>query len=197
MHGLVSNDTSKSLERRLAEASRDEAGGVPLAEAYEVVAYKIRMMLSHVRLQEIFSVLKESPSSTPTMTMQEARREERLRQRKNPFLCFRPMGSNENVGKDEDPTVVTLGFNGTHAEAVMSDGSTLNADAYEKGSDGFVVAIWHDPKMRASIELPNDNCTEDGQLTAMEVPQPRPKAPPKKNEETASVRGCIFIGEDR
>ena len=81
-------------------AARTAAEGKIIDDIIGILAYKIRVMLAHVRrsfdthvpggephpLQRLFDVLK-SPSSS-TSTSRQVKRDQRLGGRQHPFICF-------------------------------------------------------------------------------------------------------------
>jgi hypothetical protein len=84
----------------LAKCTHDEQK-TP-AEILDIIAYKFRAMLSHVRicfgschadndhpLKDLFDIIKDQASAVESSTSKTLRRTERLGKRPHPFVCFR------------------------------------------------------------------------------------------------------------
>lgn len=136
----------------------------PYEEIVDHIAYRVRVMLSHIRivfdasgedkhhpLASIFSVMNK-PNTL--FDARKVRRQQRLNNRPHPFLCFRAADAE---GPEEEISVVTRYYDGEArvAQMLMSDGALINADRYEPGGDGFVVAKWLDPPAELGLEIPN------------------------------------------
>ena len=137
-------------------------------EMADLTAYKVRCMLSHLRIKndsaskdpqfkEIFDLMA-SPEARP----QKSRRLARLQHRPNPFVHFREVQS--TTPEDEyQPQVISKYFDGARALALYCNGETSLADMYEQGPSGFVIARWLEAKQTLELELTNDRC-KDGHL---------------------------------
>lgn len=139
----------------------------PYQEIIELMAYKIRVMLSHCRsiydangddlghpLASIFKIIRESPSSAAS-DARRTRRQHRLDKRPNPFICFRE--DEQPEPKEEQVEIITRDYDGRSrlAKLLLSDGTMINADKYEAGADGFVIAKWVAQNESLALEVPN------------------------------------------
>ena len=137
-----------------AEAKRSQM------DQYTMVAYKIRVMLSHIRTKYDAQDTEEPPAELrapfeimktkmPRDSAKKLRREQR-RKVENPFLHFRSE-NNDAKGSDDDDddddgeaekrAVVLKYFDGEKACALLDDGSTSHADWYAPSGSGFVRAF--------------------------------------------------------
>ena len=154
-------------------------------------AYRIRVMLAHLRIaydnnitsgeEHVLKTLLDhigpaAASQTPG-SAKRARRHERALNRPNPFVHWRDLAGDEEPEESEVPTIVSRAFNARtmKAEMILSDGSKLLADRYDKGSAGFVTAVWHSPPTTLLTEVPNAYC-EGGAITATKPTSTTPTA---------------------
>ena len=139
--------------------------GKSISEGHEMVAYKLRLMLAHVRLGQSLSMDTDTASPLDPLyeiiTQSEKRNAKRPRiaHRPHPFFNFRSEADDlddaaaaddddddDDAQDDNSPTVVSRFFDhGDYkAKLLKSDGTLLLADTYEP-LDGFVRALWlHD-----------------------------------------------------
>jgi hypothetical protein len=141
-------------------------------EVLELVAYKIRVMMSHVRncydgakvdekkahqLKVLFGLLDNGHLVGSSVRKQ--RREARLGRRVHPFPFFRDGADDAEPTDqpDDEITPIAKYFDGGQmcARMLLSDGRMLNADAYAHGPDGFIIATWHDPKVTWATDVLN------------------------------------------
>ena len=174
----------------------------PLEEMYLLMAYKIRVMLSHVRyafdahsggthpLNMLFDLMLEGPSpATPPSDSRKLRRTERLGRRLHPFICFRPADDENDDIAEEVPSVITTYFDGEDAttKLLLSNGEVLKALKYEAGASGFITAHWAN-SYSMKLEVPN-SCIEgdDTKLKPFEhkAVKKRPAGRPKKKPASA------------
>ena len=149
---------------------------MPFQEVIELMAYKIRVMLSHTRLvhdaskgeekhplRVLFKIM--AGSSAGAADFRKTRRQSRLGHRPNPFACFRPEES--RAAEADAPSPVTKFFDAEtlQAQLLMSDGSVLNADCYDAGPSGFIVARWLSPSCEFELQLPNQYLKDDGSIS--------------------------------
>jgi hypothetical protein len=181
----------------------------PLDEIIDLIAYKIRVMLAHLRLsfdssqndknhplKDVFACMQTATSSCSS-NARKARRQERLGKRPHPFMCFRP-ADDQDEDMDEPVTIVTKYFDGNQrvAKMLMSDGSTINADKYTAGSDGCLVASWFKPAAQLSLTVPNSNLHGD-QIVKYQPPIcKRPAKADKKEEEELKEEDEPIEAED-
>ena len=78
------------------------------------------------------------------------------------------------------------------AQALLEDGSVVNADAYVEGSDGCIAALWYNPKARLSTEIPN-RFLQDKQIMPYTTcaPEPKAKAKAKAQPKLAAAAGAL------
>ena len=124
------------------------------AGALEMLAYKLRTMCAHTRLvfdgcitpgahklASLFEILARPPAEASPMDVKRQRRSQRLSNRPHPFPFFRLESSPDLPAlHEEEPTKVAKQFDGVKASMLMSDGTTLNADVYEAGTEGMACA---------------------------------------------------------
>ena len=169
-----------------------EQGNETPGTVLDVISYKLRVMLSHVRgaydsckqkkghpLNSLFDIIDTKQVSG----VKRRRRQARVGQQ-NPFINFRT----ENTGDEEssdteswtDISLVAKHWNPAVRVgiALMSDGSELRADSYVAGPRGFVTCVWLHPAMELETEVPN-SCLVDGQVQVVVRPPP-PRRQPKK-----------------
>ncbi len=139
-------------------------------EILGLISYKIRVMLSHVRiiydahdpqqgrhaLQDIFEVISGAAKIPQVMDARKARRMDRISRRPNPFVCFRQAEQSAKT-EEEEASIITTYYDGHSrvAKMLLSDGTTINADQYTTGPDGFIVAEWLQPPRQLNLEVPN------------------------------------------
>jgi hypothetical protein len=170
-----------------------------------VIAYKLRVMLAHVRhafdahpggvhpLQSIFAVMLEEPVPvTPPSDPRKHRRTERLGKRVHPFTCFR-QPPDEDEMPEESATVVTRYFDGGQgaAKMLLSSGEMLDADTYVAGSAGFIVAQWTAAGESLELEVPNSCLDAESNTIAKwqhRVAVRRAPGRPKKRPAAAITR---------
>ena len=76
------------------------------------------------------------------------------------------------------------------AQALLEDGSVVNADAYVEGSDGCIAALWYNPKARLSTEVPN-RFLQDKQIMPYTTCASEPKAKAKAQPKLAAAAGAL------
>ena len=124
------------------------ASGRSHLEQYQVVTYKLRVMLSHIRLKfdggvkddrfkEIYDILANKSFA------KRQRRSERVAT-DNPFVCFRPAvpaatldDEDEEEDEDDSPVAVVRYFNGSEAVALGDSGKIVPASSYNDGGEWF------------------------------------------------------------
>ena len=130
--------------------------GRPLSEIKSLMAYKIRVMLSHLRGKFDNSVVGSPPPpglagaweklSSGWHSARKNRRQERLGSRPHPFVCFRQaetLDLEEPGASAAQPlAVVSKYFDGRVAKLLREDGTESHADDYRRGPNGFAVAVW-------------------------------------------------------
>ena len=173
----------------------------PQAEVLGLITYKLRVMCSHVRLVfdccstdrqahplgELFMKMSE-PKDEHGSNMRRQRRAERLSKRQNPFICFRSTEDTEGSEKVEEAKVITKHYDGKVATMLMSDGVVINADLYEPGPDGLVVAKWLHNNDMMHLEIPNARC-QNGVL--LPLPPPPVRRSTKKRPAAEMAAGSI------
>ncbi len=179
----------------------------PYEELVETIAYKMRVMLSHVRLSydsskndehhslaSIFEIMKDPPSCSNDA--RRSRRQQRLMSRPRPFVCFRP-SEGESQEKEELNSIVTRYFDGEDfaAKLLLSDGSVVLADTYEPGEDGFVVARWAEPKAHLQLEVTNAYLQHGCLVKAVVKKRPAASASLAKDEEKPKNKKNEKAGE--
>ena len=174
------------------------------AEGLRLMAYKIRVMLSHVRithdgasktdklhnLQPLFEVMTAADARGEVTHAKKLRRTERLQLRPHPFLAFRSSGDGGDISQDEDvdavqekARIVTKFYQPNDGVAVvlMDDGETINSDHFERGPNGFVQAVWiGTPNEYYETEFVNTCIDDEGTFTPAVKPVPAPKGKAKK-----------------
>ena len=136
----------------------------------ELVAYKLRVMCSHVRrrhdincagLERINDKMTKAPNTEPVAKKPRNVRVPQL----NPFVNFRHDTDSEN---EEPTTVVATWFDAKMrvAKLLTNHGDTKLADIYTPDATGMIKAEWIDPKACMSIELPA-SCLKDGAITIL------------------------------
>jgi hypothetical protein len=135
-------------------------------EATELMAYKLRAMLSHCREKFDCQAPKVEPptafltrcSSTCRSSTSPRRSGRRgvngCSHDLTPFMCYRLNADEEQAQQDQEEKVVTMYFNGKVAIALKADGTTTSADVYHKGSNGFIIAEWLAEKLELQLEVP-------------------------------------------
>ena len=152
----------------------------------EIVSYKTRVMLSHVRtaydtcvdketheLKYLFEIMDNAPKKGP-MSATKARRLKRLAARPNPFICFRKDDENEEELIEDELKCIAKQFDGKQAIAIFSDGSQFTADQYVPGPDGFVIAKWLHDGSEQNLEVPNNYLVNGGLTEPCAVQKPKP-----------------------
>ena len=162
-------------------------------EAVMITAYKIRVMLAHIRvtfdaqnlespappcLKKIFEAMH---TLQPACTAKKARRMERLGSRPHPFMQYRESTEVLEEQHDHEQPIVSKYFDGQVAWALKADGSTSAADTYDQGPHGFVIARWLVERAELEMEVPNA-CCEAGVLKVYQ-PCPVKKRPAAKMEK--------------
>ena len=152
----------------------------PLEEVVALIAYKLRVMLAHVRtkwdsivpgsvppsgFEGIFAIL-EQPQ--PAWSARKVRRTERLKRRPHPFVHYREQDDNDDDNEDnkdskDDSTIVSKYFDGKAAHILKANGLVASADIYLKGPAGFAIARWIAESTDFQLEVPN-SCVHDGAL---------------------------------
>ena len=152
---------SNSLEASLVAACGHQAHNID--EACSIMAYKLRVMLAHIRrkfdagtehtwLSSMFEHMKEQ-SKDPANN----KRVERLGSRPNPFLHFRSSPESSDREEDHEADLVVakyFDYSDNIAKVIKADGSTMSADLYKEGEHGFVLALWL-PDISLELEIPN------------------------------------------
>ena len=174
--------------------------GMQSDEFVGLVAYKIRVVCSHVRnahdntvdaeqhpLAAIFCILQDSNASSDSCRV---RRSQRLDKRPHPFSAFR-VEEPHSSGHEEEPVVVVVRYwNGAMAKQLMSDGLETNADDYEQTAEGFARAVWLWPvHATLALDIPNSRCL-DGKIVVAAAP----RAPAKKVAKTTCCCTCCCAG---
>ena len=176
-----------------------------------LVAYKIRVMLAHVRIKHdswtaaakpspldvLYGVMSKPKNDTHT-DVRTQRRARRLATRPCPFVNFREeeeQPSNEESDEEAAATVVSRYYCGKKRTAtmLMSDGQQINADTYTEGTDGFIRADWlHDMSM-LMLEVPNNFLDKDAnRIMAFEQPPPSKRL----RRPAAAKRPASEVGEE-
>ena len=119
-------------------------------QSCELVAYKLRVMCSHVRRRHDINV------RVPQL---------------NPFVNFRHDTEevhSSDSDNEEPTTVVATWFDAKMrvAKLLTNHGDTKLADIYTPDATGMIKAEWIDPKACMSIELPA-SCLKDGAITIL------------------------------
>ena len=166
-----------------------------LNEFYLMVAYRIRVMLAHVRqafdshepgtTHVLSSVFQEMYScddgSNPKADARKHRRNQRLLRRPHPFQCFRPAEAQDDADGDaeEAPFIVTKFFDGGcgAARLLMSNGDLVNADVYVEGDNGFIAAQWTSAELSLELEVPNSHLDKETKKIKEWVPKKVTKRP--------------------
>ena len=170
------------------------AVGRPVDEVKSLIAYKLRVMLAHIRskfdsqtpgsslpgLEQVFEVLQSPARATHA---RKARRIERLGHRPHPFVHFRTQAT-----EDEEPmhlAIVSKFFDGKVARILREDGSQTSADMYKPGPNGFVIAKWVEEQEELELEVPN-SCCKEGLLQIGMAAEKVMKKPAAMQAEAAS-----------
>ena len=168
-HGLGDDGT-----RKLVENTEDKS--MEVGDILHSVTYLIRVMLSHVRLLHDQFFANHPKNRDPKHSLKElfdvmhnakggrtAARQSRVQgNRPHPFFSFRKAGDDDEHQNEEpeDVEVICVTKFGRPtlqvAQMLLSDGVVCNADAYEAGAEGFVVAKWAQPSTIWTTEIPND-----------------------------------------
>ena len=143
-----------------------------------LVAYKVRVMLGHVRSKfENQALGTEAPLGFETMwvimqnrTKQEAsdpkrmKRHQRLVGRPHPFVAYQEeeqdpdvdaVSEAEDADDGEHCEVVCRYWDGLNAVALKADGSVANADVIVHGDSGYAIAKWLKEDKSLQLEIPN------------------------------------------
>ena len=122
-------------------------GGLTRNEVVGLMAYQIRIMLSHAR--------KHGPIGNMRPLV----------------VCFPLFEDDECEDEDDELMVVCRRLDGMQAVTMLSDGSMIKADKYVKGEHGFIVASWAQwPNTTLVLELPNACLRDDGTLMSRPAP---------------------------
>lgn len=184
--GLITALTNKDqlVSMQAKKTANMESGG----EVVALVAYKIRVMLAHIRkaydacqdfdnhkLKDLFTIC----SAQKEPTTKKARKDIRLGRRPHPFLAFR---CNDGEEEEDDyigiePQFVTKYFDLKLQVGVIlfDDGTEYQADSYEAGPHGFIVCKWLEPRMDLETEIPNV-FLQDGVIATLQDVAPKGKA---------------------
>jgi hypothetical protein len=191
-----------------------------LTRLAKVVAYSIRIMLSHVRikadgfnqkadsndpseLQELYAMISidraaqgpEAEASEPPSIP-------------NPFLSFREASDSEHeyepeAADDEAVCVykqLQIGETVMMSIMLMSDGAKIPAEKYSSGPDGFIVCHWKDGDT-FQTEVPNKYLGPQGQFImkpSQAAPEPvvrKSKDKKNKDEKDAEAKGKTKAGK--
>ena len=170
-------------------------------ECRSVIAYKLRVMLSHCRIKAEAWRNTGSKQSHPLylffLEITEAwgrdyapLHESRTRSRTPRTRFFvnlqsEPSPPEEPAEEDTDDkvdeaTIVSKYFDGYSMKAIRlwSDGSPQVAESYVKGEDGFLEARWNDGDS-LSISVVNSCLADDGTVRKYDAPTPKAADPPK------------------
>ena len=204
---FIQKHVAKALEKSLDADSQSQLlartleFAKTLPEVFELLGYKVRVMLSHLRLTfdsssddpnhplaSIFQVMKEGASgaaASSSLDARKSRRQARLATRPNPFVCFRGDPEEEVEKKTDQPTKVMSFYDGKVrlARMLMSDGSLINADNYVQGKGGFIVAHWANAGETLELEVSNSRL-EHGRITEPQTLK-RPAAAPSTSGKRA------------
>ena len=192
---FAQTDIQESLVGAMDEPSQTlllghtHGSGLEVADVFHTIGYRLRVMLAHTRaIHDDFYGLhhtKRGRSHPMIDTIEymhktihradgarKVSRDARLKKRPNPFLNFRKADSDEEPA--EEVVVVSRHFNPfkRKAEMLTSDGALHNADYYKEGPEGFIVAVWLDPKAEVTLEVANTHL-----LNALDIgdSEPLPK----------------------
>ena len=178
------DDMERALEALLLEKGRageflekTATQNRPADDVRNHVAYKLRVMLAHVRikydtssatskpstLSPIFALMGKGPRGESSDARSQ-RRAKRLSKRPHPFINFRETeaDSSETTSDADEPTVVGRFWDGKRKRAhmLLSDGVKVDADFFEKGEDGCAQARWAHDDSTLALEIPN-SCVDD------------------------------------
>ena len=174
---LAQTHVNQALTQAVVSANKWEkvesktVPGMADGDVIQVLAYKIRVMLSHTRnaydnsslhevhaLADLFSRIRPQ-TGTPDAKRQ--RRDGRLvGKRPHPFINFRATADEPeqvSIEEEEVPRRVSCYYDAATRKGIMlmSDGSERLADHYMKGSRGFAECVWYEPTWRHETEVPN------------------------------------------
>ena len=144
--------------------------GKPADEVINIIAYKLRCMLLHMRIKydcgttcAAFDNMFQMMQKPCGENSKRSRRLERLQSRPCPFVNYRQGEKEEEEQEEEQPRIISKYMDGTRAVALYCDGSRAFADAYSPGRNGFAMAHWLADHACMEAELPNRLC-DGGQL---------------------------------
>lgn len=174
-----------------------------------IVAYKLRVMCSHVRrrydancigLERINDTIRKAPKCTEPV----AKKPRHVRNTTlNPFINFRhddiEQVESSDDDEDEDPTAMVATWFDVKllvAKMVTNHGDIKLADVYTPDATGMIKAEWMDPKACMSIELPA-SCLKDGVITMYEAPAAEPKTKAKAKAKTKITKGKPAASETK
>ena len=131
-------------------------------------------------------------SGQSTSDPRRIRRQSRLAAKPNPFLCFRVVDQGDappdDEPHDEALVAITKYWTGSMAKCLFDDGSELNADGYEMGPNGFVIAVWCKPPMKLELDVLNNRLV-DGAIQIAAPPKPPAKPMKKPAAKKRRIRG--------
>ena len=174
------------------------AGTLDIESIYAMLAYKLRVMLAHVRdkfdssrtdppdeLRKVWSVMASSKQNTEST--KRAKKNQRLAaSRPHPFVAYQGEDDSEKEEEDDDDAhePVAKYFDGSVAQMLMADGSMTVADTYEAGPQGFCVARWIAQQQTLQLEIAN-KYVENGKIILPAAPKAAPKAARKAARKAA------------
>ena len=184
--------------------------GISLADLLLLAAFKVRVMLSHVRMKrnrwrkqdETLRALTGESMLSLYLAIDDPSPQKKAR--RNPFIAFRddseePDAMLEADEPDEQIKRVATLYDPKVGKAfqLMSNGKLLPAAAYEPGDNGFVHAHWHGDRKDDifhvyDLEIPNC-CLKDGTIKQTEPP---PVAQASEEETEPKADGQQQSGAD-
>lgn len=155
------------------------AKGIELASVITITVFKLRVMLSHVRMKRRAWLKQDDSTKTladPTLiglynTIQVSAENPGKPTKPNPFTNFRRTGESDDEEELDDGVVKTVStyFDPCKRKAInlQSDGTMVAASQYTKQEDGFVRAEWLNASGTVyhvlNTEVPN-SCLQNGEL---------------------------------
>ena len=163
-------------------------------EVLQLMAYRLRVLLSHYRVkfdngsqdEELQAVFSHMDGGTNAVwTAKQARRAARLAKRPHPFKHYQGKSVDDDTESEEEARVISSYFNGSCAVLLKDDGVTMAADVYKPGPRGFVIAQWVAEGHQLELEIQNNLCV-NGALDHRREPTSRVRKRPaacKEHEE--------------
>jgi hypothetical protein len=162
---------SAALKVKFEEAAASK--GIELGAIVTLCAFKIRVMLSHLRIKRRAWLKQDSAAQSladpslitlyQSINTGSSSGSKKTAKPQNPFINFREVSESENEAEQEDGVVkpVATYFDPAQQQAInlMSDGTVIPATKYQAHSDGFIKAEWYDDegnlKSTFDCEVPN------------------------------------------